>query len=91
MQEKGFENNLLRCNICTHFLSVSPVMHNDSLGSICGRESCKQFTTLERKNYRQKAYEAVARFLNFPCMYKENGCLEKSWVIVNISNHVSIQ
>ncbi|XP_044744947.1 E3 ubiquitin-protein ligase siah2-like [Coccinella septempunctata] len=75
-QQNNVEDSPLKCAVCKHYLSISPIVHNDILGSICGRDSCKKLAVSEGTNYRQKAYEELAKVLEFPCMYEENGCKE---------------
>ncbi|XP_045474143.1 uncharacterized protein LOC123680342 [Harmonia axyridis] len=76
-QDDNIENNPLRCVVCRNFLSIPPILHDDTFGTICGRENCNKFATSNISYYRQSAYEALARFLDFPCKNKENGCQER--------------
>ncbi|XP_044747551.1 acidic leucine-rich nuclear phosphoprotein 32 family member A-like [Coccinella septempunctata] len=73
-QQNNAEDSPLKCAVCKHHLSISPIVLNTVLGSICGRDACKRLASSQGTNYRQKAYEGLAKVLEFPCMYKENGC-----------------
>lgn len=59
------------CFGCNNFLSLYPIyIKKDGTGAVCGR--CKP--TDDDKFLRDEGYEALAQFLTFPCIYKENGC-----------------
>ncbi|XP_044747531.1 uncharacterized protein LOC123308770 isoform X1 [Coccinella septempunctata] len=70
------DDNPFKCAVCNHYLSISPIVHNDVLGSICGRDRCKKLAVSQGTNYRQKAYEGLAKVFEFPCKNEENGCKE---------------
>ncbi|XP_044747538.1 uncharacterized protein LOC123308772 [Coccinella septempunctata] len=70
------DDNPFKCAVCKHYLSISPIVHNDVLGSICGRDLCKKLAASQGTNYRQSAYEGLAKVFEFPCMYEESGCKE---------------
>ncbi|KAF5288079.1 hypothetical protein FQR65_LT12129 [Abscondita terminalis] len=70
--------NELKCVRCWKILSVLPVYCSSDTGNICGR--CVNTEDPLIKNgeaQRATAYEAIAKFLLFPCSNQENGCVEK--------------
>ncbi|KAL3270269.1 hypothetical protein HHI36_009322 [Cryptolaemus montrouzieri] len=79
------ENSELKCAICRKCLSVQPILHNSVYGNICGRWKCNSLGNSKGQNHEQQAYENVARYLIFPCMYRDNGCnAELKWSDVQL-------
>ncbi|XP_056632157.1 uncharacterized protein LOC130442101 [Diorhabda sublineata] len=63
----------LICSNCSNYLSVFPIYTKiDNSGALCGR--CKVAEV--DKYLKDEAYECIAQFLTFPCMYTKNGCTE---------------
>ncbi|CAH1164228.1 unnamed protein product [Phaedon cochleariae] len=62
------EVKYMRCTLCDHFLSVPPIMtiSDDGKENQCGR--CRHIKSAVSK--RNFCYENLARFLNFPCIYR---------------------
>ncbi|KAK9889746.1 hypothetical protein WA026_007128 [Henosepilachna vigintioctopunctata] len=74
------ENNELKCLICNNCLCVPPILENSVFGTICGRWKCSILAHTKGQNNRQTVYETLAKYLIFPCMYKNNGCeTELKW------------
>ncbi|KAJ8929365.1 hypothetical protein NQ314_017946 [Rhamnusium bicolor] len=61
--------SLLKCSLCDHFLSVSPVsiISDDGLKYKCGR--CHPIRT--HVETRAIMYENLAKYMTFPCIYKD--------------------
>lgn len=80
------ENREFRCDNCEMYLSIAPILYNETVGKICGR--C--FDETEQKKFvglsfvRQKVYEGIASKIVFPCSFQLRGCQEKlKWSSVN--------
>lgn len=68
----------LKCKQCSKFLSVLPVYYCSAVGNICGRcISTVDWMISNGTLERAVAYEAVAKFLIFPCINYDNGCQDK--------------
>ncbi|GLV33938.1 seven in absentia [Carabus blaptoides fortunei] len=65
----------LRCTECSNYLSCTPVMVNENGDSICGR--CPILQISNRSLVRNKAYENLAKIVQFPCRFHNEGCLKK--------------
>lgn len=63
----------LRCSLCKEYLSHLPIYsYPDQEGVGCGR--CPVLS--DQNPIRNVSYEAVAKYLFFPCRYRSYGCLE---------------
>ncbi|KAK5639857.1 hypothetical protein RI129_010668 [Pyrocoelia pectoralis] len=70
--------NELKCKQCSKFLSVLPVYYCSAIGNVCGRcISTVDWMISNGTLERAVAYEAVAKFLIFPCANYDNGCQDK--------------
>ncbi|KAB0792129.1 hypothetical protein PPYR_14090 [Photinus pyralis] len=68
----------LKCKQCSKFLSVLPIYYCSAVGNICGRcVSTVDWMISNGTLERAVAYEAVAKFLIFPCANYSNGCQQK--------------
>lgn len=65
--------NRLRCAKCNGYLTVTPIILQETGKSICGR--CATKVPCE-KNIRNEAYEKVLKYTKIPCQYKQYGCKE---------------
>lgn len=69
LPENVFEK--MMCVECNNLLSIYPVfLKRNAGGAYCGRCKPKDVSNM----HRDEAYEIMAQFLLFPCMYKGNGC-----------------
>ncbi|KAF5288078.1 hypothetical protein FQR65_LT12128 [Abscondita terminalis] len=70
--------NELKCVRCLKILSVFPVYSSSEAGNICGRCINSEDSSIKNgKVQRATAYEAIAKFVLFPCSNQENGCLAR--------------
>lgn len=60
----------LKCDICKNYLSYFPIFLS-TVQNICGR------CTIEDNSTRNEVFEALAAFQNFPCRYREQGCIKE--------------
>ncbi|KAF2895791.1 hypothetical protein ILUMI_10393 [Ignelater luminosus] len=76
--------NELRCTQCKKLLSVLPIYYCSATGHVCGRcSSSLNWMIANGTLERALAYEAVAKYLVFPCSNMENGCkAELRWLQV---------
>lgn len=76
--------NELRCTQCKNLLSVLPIYYCSATGHVCGRcSSALSWMISNGTLERATAYEAVAKYLIFPCSNMENGCkAELRWLQV---------
>ncbi|KAK9887468.1 hypothetical protein WA026_022615 [Henosepilachna vigintioctopunctata] len=73
-------NKEFLCSNCKSCLSVEPIVCNSIYGNICGRKMCANLAATEGSNSTQVLYESVARYLMFPCAYRNGGCVtELKW------------
>lgn len=67
-----------KCNICNRYLSVGPILFNETVGKVCGRcvgkGETKKFGKITFES--QKVYEEIAEHIVFPCSFREKGCGE---------------
>ncbi|KAK9877183.1 hypothetical protein WA026_016932 [Henosepilachna vigintioctopunctata] len=71
------ENKEYRCDVCYKYLSISPILFSDRIGSVCGRcynDEDLDLLSTETIFHIQKAYENIANYIIFPCIYHNNGC-----------------
>ncbi|KAK9877184.1 hypothetical protein WA026_016933 [Henosepilachna vigintioctopunctata] len=73
------ENKEYRCDVCYKYLSIAPILFSDKIGSVCGR--CYNDEDLDVRSaeensifHVQKAYENIAVYIIFPCIYHSLGC-----------------
>ncbi|KAL3284935.1 hypothetical protein HHI36_019067 [Cryptolaemus montrouzieri] len=71
------EDDNFKCDICNNYLSISPILFNESIGYICGR--CHKEGETEKYDSSvifqiQSLYEKVAKYMIFPCRHSVNGC-----------------
>lgn len=70
--------NDLKCKQCSKILSVLPVYYCSAVGNICGRCTSTLDWMISNGTLEQAiAYEAVAKYLVFPCSNYEQGCEAK--------------
>ncbi|XP_044751694.1 uncharacterized protein LOC123311687 [Coccinella septempunctata] len=82
MVDESSDEHLLKCSTCNKPLSVAPIYHNVTIGSVCGR--CAQNGLIDGNSdacwERQIIVENIANYLLFPCSYQVFGCMvELQW------------
>lgn len=75
---------LLKCTKCSLYLSIPPITV-DSGGYQCGR--C--YSPTDTSQIRAMAYESLAKFTKFPCIYDSLGC-PKNLEFGELVNHEEI-